>query len=253
MNIQLMKLLATLLRRDGRVNGGNREIGTKCGAALMLLAFLTILLCSVSVNGIFALSIAVLLLLRLGFLEGEIIAEVLKTTLLAAGAAAVFMLPSVFLGNPGSFGAVTGKVFVSVLALSMLREAVSWKDMTAALSSFHVPPLFILTLDMTVRFLVLLGRFSNAMLEAVSLRRVEKRSWKNAGTGGILGNTFVKSQQLAQQTQEAMACRCWSMDAQSQKPHRQESLAGRARRNAPVIAAAAAEIGWFALTQYWIL
>lgn len=254
MNIQLMKLLAVLLRRDRR---GAREergaVGTECAASLMVLSLLTILLCSVSANGIFVFSIAVILLLRLGFLEGEVIAEVLQTTLLAAGAAAVFLLPAVFLGNPGSFGTVTGKVFVSVLVLSLLREVVPWKDMTAALSAFHVPALFVLTLDMTVRFLVLLGQFSNAMLEAIALRRVGKRSWKTAGTGGILGNTFVKSQQMAEQTQEAMACRCWSTDAQRQRHPNKENSAGRIRRNAPILAAAAAELGWFVLTQSWIL
>ncbi len=252
MNIQLMKLLSVLLRRDRQEAGKGRGMLTaECKAALMLLALLTILLSSVSSNGIFVLSIAVLLLLRLGLWEGEIIAEVLKTTLLAAGAAAVFMLPSVFLSNPGSFGTVTGKVFLSVLVLSMLRETVPWKDMTAALSAFHVPALFILTLDMTVRFLVLLGQFSDAMLEAVSLRRVGKRTWRNAGTGGILGNTFVKSQQLAQETQEAMACRCWSTDMQPKRRQDCTNLARRLRRSAPVIGAAAAEIGWFALTQSW--
>ena len=252
MNMQLMKLLSVLLRRDRQEAGGGRGLlAAQCKSALLLLALLTILLSSVSTNGIFVLSIAALLLLRLGLWEGEIIAEVLKTTLLAAGAAAVFMLPSVFLGNPGSFGTVTGKVFLSVLVLSMLREAVPWKDMTAALSAFHVPVLFILTLDMTVRFLVLLGQFSGAMLEAVSLRRVGKRTWRNAGTGGILGNTFVKSQQLAQQTQEAMACRCWSADMQPKGRQKHTNQAGRLRRCAPVIGAAAAELVWFALTQSW--
>ena len=252
MNMQLMKLLVVLLRRERQEAGrGVRLLAAECKAGLMLLTLLTILLSSISSNGVFVLSVAVVLLLRLGLWEGEIIAEVLKTTLLAAGAAAVFMLPSVFLGNPGSFGTVTGKVFLSVLVLSMLREAVPWKDMTAALSTFHVPAVFILTLDMTVRFLVLLGQFSDAMLEAVLLRRVGKRTWRNAGTGGILGNTFVKSQQLAEETQEAMACRCWSTDVQPWGQQNHESLAKRLRRNAPVIGAAAAKIGWFALTQSW--
>ncbi len=252
MNMQLMKLLSVLLRRDRRGAGKERHPAGGDGASLMLLAFLTILLCAFSSNGIFVLSAAAVLLLRLGLWEGEIIAEVLRTTLLAAGAAAVFLLPSVFLGSPASLGTVTGKVFLSVLVLSMLREAVPWKDMTAALAAFHMPKLFILTLDMTIRFLVLLGEFSNAMLEAVSLRRVGKRNWKNAETGGILGNTFVKSQRLAEQTQEAMACRCWSMDALQQKAQEPAGPAEKLYQKAPVLAAAAAELAWFFLTQSWV-
>ena len=80
-------------------------------------------------------------------------------------------------------------------------------------SSSPIPGIFTMTLDMMMRFLVLLGRHSHAMLEAISLRTVgsvsgrqrDRARYKTAG--GVLGTTFLVSQRLSQQTFEAMECR----------------------------------------------
>ena len=63
-----------------------------------------------------------------------------------------------------------------------------------------------------IRFLVILGRYMSRILEAVTLRRVGEENWKNAASGGILGLTYLKSQQMADHTAEAMACRCFDGD-----------------------------------------
>ena len=39
------------------------------------------------------------------------------------------------------------------------------------------------------------------------MRSVGTVNWKHSGAGGILGTTFLKSQQMAQQTEEAMRLR----------------------------------------------
>lgn len=243
MNIKVMRLLARLLKSD-------REAGTtKYNAAgCLLLAFVTVLLCALSGNAVFPITIIAAELFRLSLRRPEAIAHVMGTVLLAAGAAAVFMLPAVFFGSPGSFGTVTMKVFESVLVLSMLGEDVPWKEMTAAMGKLRLPAVFVMTLDMTVRFLYLLGRFSNSVLEAVTLRQVGGKNWKSAGTGGILGNTFLKAQEMSKGTGEAMMCRCWDGEyAGHSADHEKERSSGWA---AGVILAA--EIVWFVMTQSWM-
>ena len=81
--------------------------------------------------------------------------------------------------------------------------------MSEAMGEMHFPQILIMTLDTMVRFLVILGRFMGRVLEAVGLRKVGKDNWKNAGTGGILGVTYLKAQQMEVHTEEAMACRCF--------------------------------------------
>ncbi len=206
MNVELLRVIARLLSSD--LAAGNRSCGRR-GMPLFLGAVVTILLCALSRNAVFTITILAAALLRLSLMEAEAIRRALHATIAAAGMACIFMLPSVWLGSGGSFGTVVMKVTESVLVLSVLRELVSWKELTAAMGAFHLPEIFVLTLDMTVRFLVLLGRYSGEIAEAVTLRKVGKNDWRSAGTGGILGNTFLKARDLSVQTGEAMVCRGW--------------------------------------------
>ena len=153
------------------------------------------------------------------------------------------------------------KVLESVLVLTMLNEDVSWKNMTAAMRRFHMPGVFVLTLDMTVRFLYLLGSFSNSVLEAVTLRRVGDQNWKNAGTGGILGNTFLKAQEMSQGTGEAMLCRCFdgtcegAGDGSIFPEQREQRRIGRGAARMDrwaFLLILAAEVLWFAVTEMWM-
>lgn len=247
MNLALMRLLSRLLSWD-LAAGGRKNRGPYAGL-LLGGAVLIILLCALSGNAVFTLSVVAVLLLVLSLFPAGEIGRVLKTAFLAALAAGIFMLPSVFLGSPRSFGTVVLKVFESVLVLSILREWLSWKELTAALGRRHLPEIVVLTLDMTIRFLVLLGRYSDAVLEAVSLRRVGDGSWRDAGTGGILGNTFLKARNLSEETGEAMVCRCWDGGLE-----RAGAAPERPGRKA-ILGAVAVDILlllWFAVTQSWI-
>ena len=257
MNLEMMKLLARLLKSEREQK--EREYDA---AGCLVLAFSTVLLCALSGNAVFPVSVIAAELLRLSVRKPETIAHVLGNVLLATAAAAVFMLPAVFFGSPGSFGIVTMKVLESVLVLTMLNEDVSWKKMTAAMRRFHMPGVFVLTLDMTVRFLYLLGSFSNSVLEAVTLRRVGDPNWKNAGTGGILGNTFLKAQEMSQGTGEAMLCRCF--DGTCEASGDGNLFSGQREQSGKFTGSAAwmgrwafllilaAEILWFAVTEMWM-
>ncbi len=254
MNLEMMKLLAKLLKSEREQK--EREYDA---AGCLVLAISTVLLCALSGNAVFPVSVIAAELFRLSMRKPETIAHALGNVLLATAAAAVFMLPAIFFGSPGSFGIVTMKVFESVL--TMLNEDVSWKNMTAAMRRFHMPGVFVLTLDMTVRFLYLLGSFSNSVLEAVTLRRVGDQNWKNAGTGGILGNTFLKAQEMSQGTGEAMLCRCFDGTCEGagdgsifpEQGEQRRIGRGAARMDRwAFLLILAAEVLWFAVTEMWM-
>ena len=109
---------------------------------------------------------------------------------------------------------ISMKVLTTVLILALLNEDLRWQQITASFHALHVPQVFILTLDMTVRFLDLMGRISQAMYEAVTLRTVSSsgkqydRSRMKAA-GGILGTVFLRSEIMAAEVAEAMECRCF--------------------------------------------
>lgn len=204
-----MRVIAHILSID-RIDAVHRGKWHAAPWVQLLTAFVCILLCALTRNMFFVYCILAVLLMELALLPAQEIPGVLRPVLTAALFTMLIMLPAVFLGQPKSMLTVSFKVCEAVLVLSLLNRRLSWKEVTGALGALHVPGIFLLTLDTAVRFLVILGRYAQQMLEAVSLRRVGEKNWRNAGTGGVLGTTFLKSQQMAQQTSEAMACRCFN-------------------------------------------
>lgn len=209
----------------------------------LLAAFTAILLSALSRNAFFVLTILAEELLRLALLPAEAVRRAAGTVLTAAGLTALIMLPGVFLGHPSALMTVTLRAGLSVLILANLNETVSWKEMTGAFRQCHVPDVFLFTLDSTVRFLVLLGRFSERILEAVDLRTVRPADWRSAGVGGILGTTFMKSQKMSGETAEAMACRCFNGVYPSPGKKRSRGRSGLILLLIPVM------IAWFVYCQ----
>ena len=210
MNLKLMKLLDRFLKTEAPSILPKQS---RFHPALFLcLVFLTIVLCALSANAIFTVSVIAVLLLITAMLPPAEMVQVLKPVPLPVLFAILILLPAVFMGNPGTMLTVSMKVFESVLFLSLFNHFTDWKETTEALRVLHVPSILIFTIDTMIRFLVILGRYMSRILEAVTLRRVGEENWKNAASGGILGLTYLKSQQMADHTAEAMACRCFDGD-----------------------------------------
>lgn len=183
-------------------------------------AFLCILLCALSRNAVYTVSVIGIELLRSAFMNNDGLKHVVRNTVTAVLFSLLITLPAVFMGNPGTALTVSMKVMESVLVLSVMNEIVSWKDITGAFNCLHFPSLFVFVLDTTIRYLVILGNYANALTEAVTLRSVGKKSWKDSHIGGILGTTFLKSGQMAAANSEAMTCRCFDGTYKIYNKHR---------------------------------
>jgi len=204
-NKTIMKALARL--RESDMMGGGAKGGSGLPVICLLSAILCILLCAMSGNAIFTVTVLAILLAWAALLPIRDLKQVMKALVLPVVFALIIMLPAVFLGSPRTMLTVTMKVAEAVLALALMGIRVPFQSMTEGLRQFHLPEIFILVLDHTIRFLVILGRYSNSLLEAVTMRSVGKVNWKNSGAGGILGTTFLKSAQMSQATADAMRLR----------------------------------------------
>ncbi len=220
MNLQLMKILSRLLETEA-----GRDEDRKLPVlpwVRILLAVLTIFLCALSRNAVFTYGVLAVELLHLSLLTTGQVGRVMKRLALPVLFTALITLPAVFLGSPATCLTVTLKVTESVLVLLLMNEDLSWKEITGAFGALHFPDLFVLVLDQTVRFLVLLGRYSDEILEAVTLRMVgglqERISKEDEGRrlshharqhnfGGILGTTFLRARRMSAASYEAMECR----------------------------------------------
>ena len=206
-----MRLLGRILESDTKRT--DTKMPRILPALRLSVVLLCILLCALSRNAVFVTGILAVSLLRLALLPARRVAGVLGRLALPVVFPLLIMLPSVFLGHPRTMLTVTMKVTCTVLLLLLANEEMDWKDMTGAFRSLRIPGIFTMTLDMTMRFLVLLGRHANAMLEAISLRTFSELKGRKRdrarymAAGGVLGTTFLVSQRLATQTYEAMECR----------------------------------------------
>lgn len=191
-----------------RAQGSRRAKGLQAHAETKLaLTLLLIVLLAVSRSSAFVLVLSVGLLCRLCVMRAEDIAAVLKSSAIATLFTAAVLLPAGFMGNWHSLGMITPKVFASVTLAALLARGTRWNSLTEALKVFFLPDLFIFVLDITIKYILLLGEFALNMLYALRLRSVGRNSSKHTSLSGVAGTMFLKSGEMAGELHAAMECR----------------------------------------------
>jgi cobalt/nickel transport system permease protein len=169
--------------------------------------FLLVTLLSLSQSYIFVIIINVYLLVILSTMDVKKIIVILKISFIMALFSFVILLPSVFWGNTYSAIMITSKVFATITAVNILSHSTRWNSITSALKWFFVPDIFIFVLDITIKYIVMLGDFALSMLYALKLRSVGKNRSKYTSLSGIGGSIFIKSKEMAEDMYNAMECR----------------------------------------------
>lgn len=169
--------------------------------------FMLVILLSISGNFTFVVVVNVYLLTILSLMQAKEILTILKFGIVTALFTFVILLPAAFWGNTYSSIMITSKVFASVTAVNILSHSTRWNSITSALKRFFVPDIFIFVLDITIKYIVLLGDFTLNMLYSLKLRSVGRNRGKYASLSGIAGTMFIKSKEMAEDMYSAMECR----------------------------------------------
>lgn len=176
-------------------------------ALRLFFSLLLILLLSLSHSFSFVLVVSVCLLAMISLLSAPAILAILKSSFGMATVSLIILLPSVLAGNRYSAVMITLKVATTAAIVSLLSRTSKWHSLTGALRRFFVPDLFILVLDITIKYLYLLGEFSVTMLYALRLRSIGKNRRKRSSVSGVAGSLFIKSREMAEDVYAAMECR----------------------------------------------
>lgn len=102
---------------------------------------------------------------------------------------------------------ITSRVYVSVTLVGILSSGTSWNKLTGSMRTFRLPSIFIFTLDITLKYISVLGEMCAAILTSVWLRSVGKNPQKAKALSGVLGISFLKSGEMAEEMHAAMCCR----------------------------------------------
>ena len=154
---------------------------------------------------------------RLAFFSAASIRQILRGTEGAVLISILLLLPAVFMGNPQTLANITARVYVSVTLVGILSSETSWNKLTGSLRTFHVPPLFIFTLDITLKYIAVLGEICMEILTSLRLRSVGQNRKKAQSFSGILGISFLKSREMAEEMYAAMCCRGFVGEYKTQK------------------------------------
>lgn len=180
----------------------------------MVVLFCFILLVSISHNRLILMAAFALVQLYLCLWPAKDIWTIMKTAFLAAFLALIIVLPAMITnpeGLPNNVILVL-KVFVSMEMVNIFNHTTQWNHITAGLRKLHVPGIFIFTLDITLKYIVLLGQLINDLLTAMSLRAVGKNKKEYQSIGGVMGVTFLRSVEMSQEMYDAMKCRGFTDD-----------------------------------------
>jgi cobalt/nickel transport system permease protein len=201
--LSLLGVLAALRERRGEGRGRERlrpELK-------LVLTFALILAVSLSRSGLFLETSAALELCALCLLPARAIAGILKRALMAALFASLIFLPAFLSGLCPKLFALLAKILLSVLAAALFSATTPWPSVTEAFAALRVPDLFVLTLDLTVKYISLLGGLALNMLYALKLRSVGRNRAKMSSLAGVAGTLFLKSREAAEAQYQAMECR----------------------------------------------
>ena len=215
----VLKTLAKLRFQEGKERGQSVSPSLKLSGTMML-----ILLTACSRNYVFVLLMCGTVTIRLAFFPAGALRQIAGTTLGAVLFSALLLLPAVCMGNPRALVNITTRVYVSVTLIGILSAGTSWNRLTAGMRKFHIPSLFIFTLDITLKYITVLGELCRDILISLGLRSVGKNPDKAKALSGVLGITFLKSQEMAQEMHAAMCCRGFT--GEYEKKRERERCAG---------------------------
>ncbi len=205
-NKSILSLLS-LISKIRSQGGYKREPFNVSAVLKVALTFVLVLLISLSGNLAFVTVAIVYLLLILSLLQGEDIFKIIRSSFVIAVFTFIILLPAAFWGNYYSIIMITPKVFATVMAVNILSHSTRWSNITSAIKVFFIPDIFILVLDITIKYILLLGEFTLNMLYSLKLRSVGRNKGKYGSLSGIAGTMFIKSREMAEDMYNAMECR----------------------------------------------
>lgn len=173
----------------------------------VISTIVNVILISISRSFLYLLIMDIYVLGNLLLMEKKSRKRIFLKSLIFPIISLIALIPSMFYGNIYNSLLLFQKIFITILMMNLLAHNTKWSDVSKSLKILYVPDLFIWIMDITIKYIVLLGEHSINLLYALKLRSVGKASDKYNSITGIVGNLFMKSYKMSEEMSQAMECR----------------------------------------------
>ena len=173
----------------------------------VIATILNIVLISVSRSFVYLLIIDIYVLVNLFLMEKKSRKRIFIRSLIFPIISLIALIPSMFYGNVYNSLLLFQKIMITIIMMNLLAHNTKWSDISKSLKLLCVPDIFIWIMDITIKYIVLLGEHSINLLYSLRLRSVGKASNKYKSLTGIIGSLFIKSYKMSEEMSQAMECR----------------------------------------------
>lgn len=166
-----------------------------------------ILSVSISRSFTYLLIIDIYMLINLFLMENKSRKRILVKSFIFPLVTLIALIPSMLYGNIYNNLLIFQKLIITILLMNLLSHNTKWSEISKSLKFLFIPDLFIWIMDITIKYIVLLGEHSINLLFALKLRSIGITSNKYKSLTGIIGNLFIKSYKMSEEMFHAMECR----------------------------------------------
>ena len=173
----------------------------------MVSTILNIVFISLSRSFIYLSVVGIYVLVNLFLMEKRSRKRILIRSLIFPFITLIALIPSMFNGNVYNSLLLFQRIITTILLMNLLSHNTKWSDISKSLKLLFIPDIFIWIMEITIKYIVLLGEYSINLLYALKLRTIGKTSNKYNSLTGIMGNLFIKSYKMSEEMFHAMECR----------------------------------------------
>jgi len=209
-NLYIEKSIFSLIKIISiiRQNKDQDKLIYSINPALKVASTIVMILCiAISRSFIYLCIIDIYLLINLFLMEKKSRKRILLKSLIFPIITLIALIPSMFYGNIYNSILLFQKLIITIILMNLLSHNTKWSEISQSLKLLFIPDIFIWIMDITIKYIVLLGEHAINLLNALKLRSIGITSNKYKALTGIMGNLFIKSYKMSEEMFHAMECR----------------------------------------------
>lgn len=209
-NLYIEKSIFSLIRIISiiRQNKNQDKLIYSINSSLKVASIILIILCvAISRSFIFLLIIDIYVLINLFLIGKKSSKRIVVKSFIFPLITLITLIPSMLYGNIYNSLLIFQKIIITVLLMNLLSHNTKWSEISKSLKLLFIPDIFIWIMDLTIKYIVLLGEHSINMLHALKLRSIGITPNKYKSLTEIMGNLFIKSYKMSEEMFHAMECR----------------------------------------------